>query len=203
MKTTTTIILAGVLLSLPVLAQAAAPMKTVEDHVNQLMAVLGDPSLSGAAGEEKKKEAVRTISNSLFDFGELARFTLGRNWRDFNPQQQDEFADLYRRLLEGIYMGRLLQYKDEKVVFNREAELSSTRSEVQTHIVAGSGNIPIDYRLVQKGGVWKVYDLVIENASLAKNYRSQFNSILTKDPPDKLIDLLRQKVKEQEAGDAK
>jgi len=181
----------------PLQAFATSPLQTVESQVNQLLTVLGDQSLTGPAGEERKKAAIKSISDSLFDFETLSRFALGAGWRNFSPEQQKSFVALYRQLLEGIYMGRLLQYKDEKVVFGKESTLSETRSEVQSYIAAAGGNIPIDYRLVDKNGVWKVYDLVIENASLAKNYRAQFNSILSKNSPDKLLDMLRQKVGDQ------
>jgi phospholipid transport system substrate-binding protein len=193
-------IIAVLALAFPLNALAASPLQTVEGHVSQLLAVLGDPALDGPAGDERKKEAIRSISNSLFDFGELSRFALGAGWRSFSAEQQKNFVDLYRQLLESIYMGRLLQYKDEKVVFGKESALSQTRWEVQSHIAAAGGNIPIDYRLVNRDGIWKVYDLVIENASLAKNYRAQFNSILSKNAPDKLLDMLRQKVKDQAAA---
>jgi len=178
-------------------AQASTPLQTVEKNVKQLLAVLGDQTLTGPAGEQKKKAAIESIAGDLFDFTELSRFALGANWRRFSPEQQKTFVGLYRQLLQSIYMGRLLQYKDEKVVFKSEADLSPTRSEVLTDIVASGGNIPIDYRMVKKDGVWKVYDLIIEHASLASNYRAQFNSILDKNSPDKLLDMLRAKVKEE------
>ena len=60
--------------------------------------------------------------------------------------------------------------------------------------------IAIDYRLILKDNVWKVYDLVIENVSLAMNYRAQFSSILSNNSPDKLLEMLREKVKEQTAA---
>jgi phospholipid transport system substrate-binding protein len=184
----------------PVCVRAATPLQTVESHVNRLLAVLGDRTLGGPAGEEQKKTAIRSISDSLFDFSELSRFALGAGWRKFNPQQQKTFVDLYRQLLESIYMGRLLQYKDEKVVFKKATALSETRWEVQSDIAAAGGDIPIDYRLINENGAWKVYDIIIENASLAKNYRAQFNSILAGNSPDQLLDMLRQKVKDQSAA---
>jgi len=47
------------------------------------------------------------------------------------------------------------------------------------------------------GEKWKVYDVVIENVSLVQNYRTQFNDILAKKTPDKLLEILRKKVKDQ------
>jgi phospholipid transport system substrate-binding protein len=51
--------------------------------------------------------------------------------------------------------------------------------------------------VILKNGTWKVYDVVIENVSLVQNYRSQFNSILAKNTPDQLLEILRKKVKGQ------
>ena len=190
-------LIAMVALLMPLPALADTPEQTVETHVNRLLAVLKDPALAAPAQADKKKESIRSISDSLFDFRSLSRFTLGPDWNRFNPEQQEKFVELYRRLLESIYMDRLLQYKDEKVVFKRETALSDTRSEVQTDIVAPAGNIPIDYRLLRKDNSWQVYDVIIENASLARNYRSQFSDLLTRESPDSFIDILQKKVDEQ------
>ena len=172
-------------------AQAASPMQTVETHVNRLLAVLQDHSQK----KESKEEAIRAISSSLFDFTELSRFTLGRNWRKFNSEQQKTFVVLYRKLLESVYMDRLLQYKNQKVVMQKETALSDNRAEVLTNVVAAGSSIAMGYKMIRKDATWKVYDLVIENVSLVRNYRSQFSSLLAKNPPAKLLDILREKVK--------
>lgn len=193
------LLITAMLLPLRALAETS-PLQTVELHVNQLLKVLSDKSLDGPGGEEKKKEAIRSISGDLFDFQALSRFTLGGGWRRFSPQQQGTFVDLYRQLLESIYMGRLLQYKDEKVVFKNETALSDTRREVQSEVLRAGGNIPMNYRLVDENGVWKVYDVIIENVSLAGNYRAQFSSILAEKSPEQLLEMLRKKVKEQDSA---
>ena len=51
--------------------------------------------------------------------------------------------------------------------------------------------------MILKEGHWKVYDVVVENVSLVLNYRTQFNDILSKNPPEHLLETLREKVKEQ------
>lgn len=194
----TVIVCTALLLPLP--AQAASALQTTQSHVNRLLAVLGDQALNGPAGEEKKKAAVRSISDSLFDFAVISKYALGPHWNQFSKEQQKTFVDLFRQLLEGVYMDRLLQYKDEKVVFKNETALSGTRSQVQSQIVAAGGNFAIDYRLYLKDGTWKVYDLIIESVSLAKNYRVQFSSILAKEPQEKFLDILREKINQQSSS---
>jgi phospholipid transport system substrate-binding protein len=51
--------------------------------------------------------------------------------------------------------------------------------------------------VILKDGTWKVYDVGAENVSLVQNYRSQFNSILAKNTPDQMLEIMRKKVKGQ------
>ena len=83
------------------------------------------------------------------------------------------------------------------VHFDKEKTLKKGRAEVQSNIVLSDGRkVPIFYRLTNKSGQWKVYDLIIEGVSLVKNYRTQFREIIAKDSPEKLLDILREKVKQ-------
>jgi phospholipid transport system substrate-binding protein len=75
--------------------------------------------------------------------------------------------------------------------------LSNNQAEVQTKVITSSMETLIFYRVILKDGTWKVYDVVVENVSLVQNYRSQFNSILAKNTPDQLLEILRKKVKGQ------
>ena len=69
------------------------------------------------------------------------------------------------------------------------------RAEVQSHIVLSDGRkVPLFYRLTDKSGQWKVYDLIIEGVSLVENYRTQFRGIIDKESPEKLLAILRDKV---------
>ena len=42
--------------------------------------------------------------------------------------------------------------------------------------------------MMLKNGKWVVYDVLIENVSLIKNYRSQFQDVLTRGTPEQLIE---------------
>jgi phospholipid transport system substrate-binding protein len=175
---------------------AGEPLDTVKANVNKVLDVLRDPKLKSDSAKEIKKERLRAIYSQMFDEVELARRTLARNWGKLNPSQQEEFIRLFRQVLEKAYIDKILAYTDERIVFSREVALSSDQAEVQTKIVTSSREIPIYYRVILKDGVWKVYDVVVENVSLVQNYRSQFNSILANNTPDQLLEILRKKVQE-------
>jgi phospholipid transport system substrate-binding protein len=135
------------------------------------------------------------ISAELFDFTELSKRSLGQNWDKLNPDQQKEFINLFRSLLEETYADKIMSYTDEKVVFNKEISLSGKTVEVQTTIVTKTSEVPIHYRLIEKNGNWKVYDVVIEGVSLVSNYRTQFREILANKTPETLLETLRKKTR--------
>ena len=188
-------ILMFLLSALPV--YAGAPLDTIQTNVNKVLEVLRDPKLKGESAKGIKKEKLEAIYEQMFDEVELAMRTLGGNWTKLNPAQQKEFIQLYRQILEKAYIDKILSYTDEKIIFSKESMLSNNQAEVQTKIITSSKEIPIFYRVILKNGTWKVYDVVIENVSLVQNYRSQFNSILAKNTPDQLLEILRKKVKGQ------
>jgi phospholipid transport system substrate-binding protein len=178
--------------TLPV--HAGPALETVQTQVNKILDVLRDPALKAESAKGTKEEKVLAIINEVFDYTELSKRTLSRNWKKLNPDQREEFKDLFSKLLGGVYIDRIVAYSDEKVVFNKETALSEKKAEVQSEIVTGTKKIPIFYRMILKNGEWKVYDVLIEGISLVKNYRSQFKEILKKQSPEDLLEILRKKV---------
>jgi phospholipid transport system substrate-binding protein len=183
------------LLSFPVFA--GPPLETVKANVNKVLEVLRDPKLKAASAKEIEKEKLRLIYEQMFDDVELSKRTLAKNWNSMNVKQRQEFVLLFRQVLEKAYIDKIIDYTDEKILFDRETMISATQAEIQTRIVTSSKEIPIFYRVLLKDGAWRVYDVVIENVSLVLNYRTQFNDILAKNTPEQLLEILRKKVKGQ------
>ncbi len=184
------------LLAFPFHAGADAPQQAIEAQVNRVLDVLRDPALKDESAKQAKEEKVLAIINGIFDYTELSRRTLSRNWDKLNADQQGEFQDLFSKLLRNVYMDRILAYRDEKVVFQKETVLSPERVEVKSKVLTATAEIPMHYRMIKKNGAWKVYDVVIEGVSMVNNYRSQFNQILTKNSPEEMLKILRKKVDE-------
>ena len=188
------ILILAVFVVVPLQGHAATPKETVETGVNNLLKTLGDPAFK-AKSEDEKIATIGAQIETVFDFKELSRRTLGRDWKKMNAGQQKEFVKLFRELLQGVYADRLLAYSDQKIIFDKETMLKKGRAEVQSYLQTSDGKkIPLFYRLTDKGGSWKVYDIIIEGVSMVKNYRTQFRDILAKDSPDKLLEILRDKV---------
>ena len=178
----------------PLRVNAATALETIQSQVNKVLDVLRDPTLKAESARETKKKKIWDIANDIFDYTTLSKRALARNWKKFNPDQQKEFTDLFGRLLGNVYLDRILQYDDQKVVFEKERKLADDRAEVQSKLVTSSREIPMNYRMIIKNGEWRVYDVIIEGVSMVKNYRSQFRKILTNKSPEDLLKILRKKV---------
>jgi phospholipid transport system substrate-binding protein len=188
------ILIIAILLMIPLHGFAAAPMETVKTGVDKVLATLTDPAFKAKSKEQQLAQLTDAI-NTIFDFEELSKRTLGREWKKMTDAQQKEFVQLFRELLQGVYADRLLAYSDQKVIFDKENMLKKGTAEVQSYLQTADGKkIPLFYRLTDKSGDWKVYDVIIEGVSMVKNYRTQFREILAKDSPDKLLEILRNKV---------
>jgi phospholipid transport system substrate-binding protein len=149
--------------------------------------------LQGAAKQAERQERLHKVSEQAFDWKEMAQRALAVHWRERTPQQQQEFVQLFRDLVERTYMQRLETAIQEKQDIQYVGEqLDGSRAVVKTHVVTKRNQqVPIEYRLHQADGRWKIYDVLAEGISLVNNYRSQFNRIITSSSYDALIEKMR------------
>ena len=102
-------------------------------------------------------------------------------------------------MLGNSYIGRIQgEYEDERIVYQEQKKISTTKARVKTKILRRSNDIPVVYSMLQRDGSWKIYDVNIEGVSLVKNYRTQFGKILMKNSPSLLIERLKKKIELQE-----
>lgn len=174
-------------------ASAGAAREQVQSAIEKVTAILNDPTLKSAAKKSERIERLRQVIFPKFDFAEMAKRSLGPNWQRRTPEEQQEFVKLFRELLENSYVENIDSYNGEKVNIVGDKE-EKDFAQVNTKIVNNKGEeFAVDYRLLQSGGDWKIYDVVIENISVVNNYRSQFNRVIAKSSFEDLLQKLRDK----------
>lgn len=192
------IVMRLVFLTLLVLPSGAAiagePTDQVRGTVDQVLAVLREPNLDSPGGKKERRDRLNQIISARFDFAEMARRSLGAEWRRITPEQQHEFVELFTELLRNAYTGNIESYKGEKVSYTRETQ-DEIYAVVETMLQSPDGaQYAIDYRLQLVDGEWKVYDVVIENISMVNNYRAQFTRVINRSTFDGLLRALRDRV---------
>ena len=75
------------------------------------------------------------------------------------------------------------------------AESAGAAADLPLKLKDGT-RVPVAYRMMAKDNSWRVYDIIVENLSLVKNYRTQFQDILTSGTPDELIARVKAKAEE-------
>jgi phospholipid transport system substrate-binding protein len=182
-----------VVLYSPGSTRAGAPADELRKTVDNLLTVLRSTELQGDAKKQERRTKLREIIYPRFDFGEMAKRSLGPHWQRRSPEQQKEFVGLFTDLLEAAYLDRIESYNGQKVQFGKET-LDKNHAEVDTKIIDSKGTeFAVNYRMHNTGGEWKVYDVVIENISLVNNYRSQFSRLLAKSSYEDLVVALKEK----------
>lgn len=169
-------------------ALAGTLTEQIQETIQRVVTIVNAP----INGEAEKRVLLREALLPCFDFLEMAKRTLGKHWNNV-PGRQEEFVVLFAEFLGNSYAGKIVSYKDEKIVFVRE-RMDKESAQVDTKVIPVKGEpITVNYRLHQVEGQWKIYDVLVEEISLVGNYRSQFNRILTSGSFDDLVKLLREK----------
>ncbi len=186
--------LVAILFCLGIVSNAVAqdtPKAAIQSTIDALVQVA--ESKPGDANAASRRSAMMDVITPRFDFAEMAKSSLNRFWKERTPEEQKEFVDVFTALLAKTYLNRIDSIERGMVKVTAD-KVSGNRGIVKTTVNYKSDVFPIDYRMVQKDGVWRVYDVVIENIGLVANYRNEFAGIIRKKQFSGLLADLKAKV---------
>lgn len=137
------------------------------------------------------RQLKQKIIHGTFDLTELSKQSLGAHWNRISQADRDRFVSLLTDLLEqkALFSKEQSAAKSKTggkyfVVYrgHRFDDKAETRSFVKTKVVVPAENVDIElnYRLKKASSDWKIYDIIVDEASLVDNYRYQFDSIIQK-----------------------
>lgn len=183
----------------PSTAGSPDPMETIRTPIDALIAILNDPQYKVPGTKMAQRDEIWKTVKPMFDFVEISKRAVARNWNDFSETEKVSFTDVFSQFLGNTYIDKIQgEYHNEKIVYLTQEFYSDTYAEVKTQILRQAVEVPVNYRLFKDSdGHWRVYDIIVEGVSLVKNYRTQFASILQKDKPVTLIKMLNDKLTEQ------
>jgi ABC-type transporter MlaC component len=188
-------------------AAAADPVATVRCFDRRLRHALARhvPAWSPEAGFAQMQ--IRELVDEMMSVPDLARGTLGRHWVEADDRQRQAFLDLFRGLLvTRIASGELLAFTPEtapKLTVNGEgvADVSMVVRELGSAGGGGAGGdaddarrASIDYRLRFLSGRWQLIDLLVNDQSVVREYREQFDEIIAREKIEGLLLRMRKKL---------
>jgi phospholipid transport system substrate-binding protein len=172
------------------IAAAADPRETMQETIDQVLAVLNDSERN----HEQRLAAIGEIAYARFDMRTMSRLVLGRDWKRFSDEQKDEYLAAFKLYLANNYGDRINRYDQQSVEIIGVRDEPRGDKTVQTKIVGGEfDDARVDYRMRNKSGSWLVIDVVIEGISTVSNFRDQFREVLSRGGPAHLLEKLHEK----------
>jgi phospholipid transport system substrate-binding protein len=176
----------------PAAAAEQGPTATIKAAVGELFRVLDDESLKAPERADDRRRAIEQVLKTRVSYEEMAQRALGAPWTLLSAEERREFVDLFVQLLRDAFANRIDDRTDEHVIYRGEI-VHDTFAEVHTQLVGRKIDTTLDFRVVDHGGAWLVYDVVIDGASVVFNYRAQFTQVIKEASYVGLVKQMRQK----------
>jgi phospholipid transport system substrate-binding protein len=178
---------------------AGSPMSMLRKSNEEIRTILKQQKGESAATPEQKQK-IKQIVNGFLDYEELAKRSLAGEWDKLTGAQRTEFVHVFRDLIERNYVKQLrsnvnyqIDYKDEQV----DGSEAVVHSIVKAERKGRKADTTVDYKLAEKGGgKWAVYDVITDDVSLLRNYRSEFGRIIKRDGFPTLLAKMKKKLAE-------
>ena len=143
--------------------------------IDAVFVVLRDKSLAGKERRSQRVAALRQIADRTFDWSEMARGSVGVQWRRMDQQQRTRFVDVFKDVLATEYMDDIDRFQGTEKVTVEGSVPQSEETLVRSTLITGSRDrVPIDYLMRSEQGQWMVVDLSIEGVSLVNHFRKTF-----------------------------
>lgn len=145
---------------------------------------------------EKDEDFLRYKMNTIvmpkLDIPLMSKIILGKKiWTSMSEQQKADFILAFKYRMTSTYMKSITAFDGEKIEFLPfEPGKKPNVAFVKSKYIIATGNIDVDYRLINNSNGWKVYDIIFEGISLMKNYRADFRQHVSERGVDSLIQSL-------------
>ena len=125
----------------------------------------------------------------------FSKLVLGKHWQAATEAQRRAFASAFHGMLMRSYGKSLILLSNvEKIDYLRPEKIddSARYQVVATKIFFSGGQTPvsISYAMLKQEQQWKIFDLIIDGLSLAKQFRQNFNIEIKETSLDALIQRL-------------
>jgi phospholipid transport system substrate-binding protein len=169
-----------------------SPTDAVKNTVADFLSILRDEALKQPGRSGARRQLIEEIVRHRVSYEKVAERALGDPWKRLNATERQEFVSLFVQLLRDTLANKIDQYYDEQIVYLSERR-SDHFAEVRTNLVGSKVDTSLDFRVGSQSGHWLIYDVVIDGASLVRNYQAQFSRIIRDDSYEGLVKRIKQK----------
>lgn len=154
-----------------------SPTESVKNTITDVLSILGNEALREPGRSEERRQQIEQVIRQRVNVLQMAQRSLGSPWTRLNDAERLEFVSLFVELIRDTVANKIDQYYDEQVFYLVEQREGSF-AQVRTNLTGPKVDTSVDFRLENQSGEWLVYDVVIDGASIVRNYRTQFSRII-------------------------
>ncbi|MCD6045784.1 MAG: mlaC [Gammaproteobacteria bacterium] len=181
---------------LGVVVALSDPVTQLSQTADQMIAALKSNKATIKSNPAMVEDLARKILLPQVNADLMAKLALGRDgWNSATDQQRVDFTESFTTLMIRTYASAFSAYTDQTVKFYplRPGDINDGRVQIKSEILESGGPaIPVNYRLLQQGDTWKVYDITVDGVSLIQSFRSQFAGELSQGGMSQLLAVLNQ-----------
>ena len=179
-----------VMVSVSAQASTEEASKYAESTANKAVSIL-----ASSASDSAKVTKLESLFVNSVDTDWIARFVMGKYWKDLDATKQKEYVANYRDFLVKHYTQNFKEYSEgTNFSIVRSNELKKNQYRVSMNINRPEGQpVKVDYRMRKNGSKYSIIDIVVEGVSLLNTQRSEFSSVIQRNGVDHLINQLKSK----------
>ncbi|MGE3831223.1 MAG: phospholipid-binding protein MlaC [Parvibaculaceae bacterium] len=175
-------------LALAALPASALAAGAAEDYVESV----GNRVI--AAARAKSVSQFRSLLRANADIRAIGLYSLGPYRKSLTKNVQSEYFSLVEGYISKIFAQNAKKLAGQKLVTTGTKDAGDSvlvRSELQ---FSGGGGYPVTWRLVKRGGGFRIFDVNVDGVWLASTQKTNFVSVLKKSGGkiEALLDYLRQ-----------
>jgi phospholipid transport system substrate-binding protein len=170
-----------------------SPTESVKNIITDVLSVLGNEALKQPGRSEERRQQIEQVIRHRVNFRQMAQRSLGAPWTRLSDKERQEFVSLFVNLIRDTVANKIDQYYDEQIFYLIEQREGSC-AQVRTNLVGPKVDTSLDFRLENRSGRWLVYEVVIDGASIVRNYRTQFSRIIRDNAYAGLVEKMKQRV---------
>ena len=154
------------------------------EKVTQFVQAVSDDVIkilnAGGSSEAIKENLTNKFKNTV-DINWIAKFVVGKHWKDFSDTEQQSYLESYKKFIIASYVPVFKSYNGQKLKILGVKYIGSGYYIVKTSIVKENSTVEyiVEYRIKDLKGTYMVRDIIAEGVSLISTQRSEFGSLIS------------------------
>jgi phospholipid transport system substrate-binding protein len=164
---------------------SSAKAETNEKQAEAFMTEIGEKVITlltnKSISNQERADQFRKILETKFNVKAIGKFVLGRYWKQASEEEKKKFLNLFTETTVASYATRFKEYTSEKFEITGSRRESDGGVTVLSRIVRTNGqHILIDWKIFEKNGELRIYDVILEGISMGITQRSEYAAVIQK-----------------------